>query len=570
MCPHRALRGSAALAALLLSTPASYGFENAPPAGQGVHLDVRGGVGGLWTRFGQTAISGTTLPVSLSVGAALTPRLVLSGAFAYAHVFGPSSSSPTLQAVDLYGFGPAAKYYFAESNFFVSGTLLLAKLRVDDDQVYDVQHSDWGLALDLSLGREWWITQHWGLGIAADVQVGQLRARDDGWFLTKGVALLTVATYNQGPVLDGDPDNRSYYVEARVGGGYMWTRFGRESVPGVSLPFGIAAGWFVSRRLVALADFSYTHLPSLSSEPYLELHSAGAYRVGPRAKLYLSSSGLFVSGAMLLSRIDFSAYFSDINKTHWGVVGDVAIGKDWQVSKVVGIGVAASALLGRLSAGQVGTYTNAGVSALAFATFNYPSLPDASTLSAAVGMSPPELHTHDGLYLGARFGLGWLAVTRSDLDRTTSGWSCPLALSAGFALTRSLVLFNDFYAGQVRYPSADNLPLTDVTLRAIGPGARYYLLPSNVYFSGSVSLAQLSYTDSDPSGTSDAHATSKWGVLGRVSLGKEWWVSKHLGLGLGGEVLLGRMGGKYNDSDDVARFSHTVKGLSLLASASFE
>jgi hypothetical protein len=95
-------------------------------------------------------------------------------------------------------------------------------------------------------------------------------------------------------------------------------------------------------------------------------------------------------------------------------------------------------------------------------------------------------------------------------------------------------------------------------LRAIGPGVTYYVSPTNVFVSGSVSLAQISY---------GAGGTSNWGAMGRVVLGKEWWISGNWGLGLGGEVLLGRMGGRSGYYIPESHF--TAKGLSLLISVSF-
>ncbi len=52
-------------------------------------------------------------------------------------------------------------------------------------------------------------------------------------------------------------------------------------------------------------------------------------------------------------------------------------------------------------------------------------------------------------------------------------------------------------------------------------------------------------------------SSSAWGLTGRFSVGKEWWVSSNWGLGLAGELLLGRM------SDQ------SVSGASLFAVASF-
>jgi len=62
--------------------------------------------------------------------------------------------------------------------------------------------------------------------------------------------------------------------------------------------------------------------------------------------------------------------------------------------------------------------------------------------------------------------------------------------------------------------------------------------------------------------------TSNWGVTGQLSAGKEWWVSSNWGLGIAGELFLGRMAGG-SEPGRTETHPYTVKGFSLLVSASF-
>jgi hypothetical protein len=363
-----------------LLASASYNYEPVPHTPincKGLHLEARIGAGRLWTGSGEHAISGTSLPLGLWIGTALTRRLVLYGALTYAHVFSPTSGSPSLHAVDFYGFGPGVKYYIASTNVFLSGALLLSQLRIDDDESYYVQHTHWGLSADISLGREFWLSHHWGLGIAGNLLLGKMSKGDDGTDTTKGLSLLALATYNQGPDLCCAPDKRNIYLEARVGGGHLWTRFGGDSASGGSYQLGLSTGWAVTRRLVLLGDFSIAHLPSLTSDFYPGLESGNFYAAGPRAKYYITSTSIFLSGALHLTRIDFThqAPF-DIMTTHWGLSTDVSFGKEWWLSEHWAMGVAGDFLLGRMSAGQFGMHTTKGLSVLALATFNYPKLTD--------------------------------------------------------------------------------------------------------------------------------------------------------------------------------------------------
>jgi len=72
-----------------------------------------------------------------------------------------------------------------------------------------------------------------------------------------------------------------------------------------------------------------------------------------------------------------------------------------------------------------------------------------------------------------------------------------------------------------------------ISMSAIGGGVTYYLMPVNLYFSGSVGAAQL-YFDSDFFGEGD----SDWGIAGDFTVGKEWWVGNSWGLGFAGGMSL--------------------------------
>jgi hypothetical protein len=60
----------------------------------------------------------------------------------------------------------------------------------------------------------------------------------------------------------------------------------------------------------------------------------------------------------------------------------------------------------------------------------------------------------------------------------------------------------------------------DVTAPAVGAGLTAYIMPANVYLSTSVGLATIDFEDTDV------------GIMGDLTLGKEWWVGDHWGIGL--------------------------------------
>lgn len=95
-------------------------------------------------------------------------------------------------------------YYFMPENIFISADLTASQLNFVNDQADTENSSDTGWALTLSLGKEWWVSENWGLGIAIIATVGSVPAgeevagynnKDDKVLHTFIGAALT-ATYN--------------------------------------------------------------------------------------------------------------------------------------------------------------------------------------------------------------------------------------------------------------------------------------------------------------------------------------------------------------------------------------
>lgn len=98
------------------------------------------------------------------------------------------SGTASLSAV-----GGGATWYFG-SNFYLSGSLGFAWISFKDDR-YEVS-SGTGGALDLTVGKEWWVSDRWGLGVALGLQ-GYGVPIDDADELTGGSASLRFsATFN--------------------------------------------------------------------------------------------------------------------------------------------------------------------------------------------------------------------------------------------------------------------------------------------------------------------------------------------------------------------------------------
>jgi hypothetical protein len=508
----------------------------------------------------------------------VTNDLVLFGQFYDAHVFDPSSSYFELSGLNLAGVGLGMKYYLTPASVYVSASLLLSWVSFDNhgvasyvESIGEDTHAGW--TGRLSLGKDWQISRGWRLGLEGDAVIGRMdlqygQALQAPASTVRGFAMLGSASYGyQVPSQSrtGSTARRSSFAELRAGAGHLWTRFGVDSAAGASYPLGVSLGFAIGPRAVVLADFEYAEQPSVTAGSY-ELRSTTSYAAGPRMKYYLTPAGMFLSGALLVSRMEFQG---DATSVHWGAGADLTFGKEWRVSDSAGLGIAAEALLARMGTERYGQHFAERLSLLAFANFGYQRLagerPDVIVTEPNFGV--PGRHTHDGLYVGARVGVGFLEVEGASDYEHISGWGAPFALSVGYAFARRLIVFGEFHQLGVRHPKTSGY-LTDLDLISVGPGLTYYVPGINAFASLSASLSQLGYRNSTPMDTRyGTNRTSDWGMTGRLCLGKEWWVSSHWGLGLGAEVLYGRMKGRPQVWQD--GFHYTAKGFSLLATASF-
>lgn len=157
---------------------------------------ARGGV--------KTTLSGGGVAMGGAVGGVVAHNLVLYGAFFATDVGNPNlevggTSMPTgVGEIGFGGFGPGVAYYFEPLNLYLSGTLGLCAFHVRDGSGDRLGSSKTGLAFDLSVGKEWWVSHDWGLGIAADLLGGSMKDQDDPtltWSVG-ALSLLFSATYN--------------------------------------------------------------------------------------------------------------------------------------------------------------------------------------------------------------------------------------------------------------------------------------------------------------------------------------------------------------------------------------
>jgi hypothetical protein len=157
----------------------------------------------------------------------------------------------------------------------------------------------------------------------------------------------------------------------------------------------------------------------------------------------------------------------------------------------------------------------------------------------------PGAETHDGAYVRLQLGGGYTSLS-ADADGNSlkiSGASVGFGLAVGGAIAPDLIIYGTVIDSLASSPTvkvngvSGTLNNDSAGVVGLGPGIAYYMQPSNVFLAGSLLISRLVVQDSNGNKVGE----SDWGVTLEALLGKEWWVSDNLGLGLSGQFLLGRM-----------------------------
>lgn len=194
-----------------------------------------------------------------------------------------------------------------------------------------------------------------------------------------------------------------------------------------------------------------------------------------------------------------------------------------------------------------------------------PSAAPATAPPPSAGVTAPATgdHTHDGFYLRLTSGVGFTRMTDADQVATISGAGGNFGLALGGALTPNLIVYGEVFDDIAISPeveiggsSAMTVDGVNAGVVGIGLGAAYYVMPANVYVSGTLAASKLTV---QKDGEQIAESDLGFGVSAQV--GKEWWVSPSWGLGIAGQVFVGSMADKNNGP----RLSATAAALALSA-----
>jgi hypothetical protein len=172
----RDLKLRLALASLLVTALAgNYAAAGPRDHQDGFFLRLAAGAGTTTTEiydgYDTYTLSGTAGDLDVAVGAVVLPNLAVHG-----NLFGWTASDmkvefngvdvgPDLPAdVTAAGFGAGLTYYLMPANVYLSGTLGSGTLEIEGQHVRG--ETDSGVFLQFSLGKEWWVSDGWALGVA--------------------------------------------------------------------------------------------------------------------------------------------------------------------------------------------------------------------------------------------------------------------------------------------------------------------------------------------------------------------------------------------------------------------
>lgn len=183
----------------------------APPGAQthdGFYLRLQAGFGVTnWSvrlPDRKDTVTGGMFGFNLALGGAVTRNVIIFGEYFMGVAPEPNVKSAGVevntmnQSFSESGFGTGLAYYF-DNNLYLSGALRFFHLaQADNDYAEDINLTKWGAGFAIGLGKEWWASDDWGIGLGGTAFVGQAQDSDVTSSNWKGVSFLFAfsATYN--------------------------------------------------------------------------------------------------------------------------------------------------------------------------------------------------------------------------------------------------------------------------------------------------------------------------------------------------------------------------------------
>ncbi len=115
---------------------------------------------------GGSSMDGASGLFGIVLGGAVSENLILGGELWATGVSSPSSSG-TFSAITTFavgGVGVNLTYYVMPANVYLSASPSITTMSVDLGGTHI--NTDAGFGMKLAVGKEWWVGDHWGIGLA--------------------------------------------------------------------------------------------------------------------------------------------------------------------------------------------------------------------------------------------------------------------------------------------------------------------------------------------------------------------------------------------------------------------
>ena len=174
--------------------------------------------------------------------------------------------------------------------------------------------------------------------------------------------------------------------------------------------------------------------------------------------------------------------------------------------------------------------------------------------------------THDGLFVRATMGVGYASFENADSKEslTADGFGMKLHGKLGYYVVHDLalhanmgyVMYSNFREARYGVPTYVDHDFYVVSSVFVGGGATYYVPTwNNVFLSGALGVTGYRLNCHKYSGNTGLRAFSF-----NLGVGKDWWVSERLGLGVSASFDSGEY---WSEDDGVFRSSSIMLMLSI-------
>ena len=131
---------------------------------------------------GEEEFSGIAYMFKLKIGGAPVENFIVYGVFGFYDLESPKykqgSVSETLNGefITYNEIGLGACYYFMPDNIYISTDLTATQMGMGNNSDSKAYNSETGWSFTLSIGKEWWVSENWGLGFALIGTAGMAKA----------------------------------------------------------------------------------------------------------------------------------------------------------------------------------------------------------------------------------------------------------------------------------------------------------------------------------------------------------------------------------------------------------